>query len=53
MIKNNFETNQQTLDLLPVSGKKIELNYSGEQISSDGGSLLLSEAENRTGLNTA
>lgn len=50
MIKNNFETNQQTLDLLPVSGKKIELNYSGEQISSDGGLLLLREVENQVKL---
>ncbi len=50
MIKNNFETNQQTLDLLPVSGKKIELSYSGEQISSDGGLLLLREVENQVKL---
>jgi len=50
MIKNNFETNQQTLDLFPIAGKKIELGYTGEQISSDGGLLLLREVENQTGL---
>jgi len=52
MIKNNFETNQKTLDLFPVSGKKVELSYTGEQISSDGGLLLLllREVENQIGL---
>ena len=50
MIKNNFETSQKTLDLFPIGDKKIELSYSGEQISSDGGLLLLREVENQTGL---
>jgi hypothetical protein len=50
MIKNNFETSQKTLDLFPIGDKKIELSYSGEQISSDGGLLLLREIENQTGL---
>lgn len=50
MIKNNFETDQRTLDLFPVSGKKVELSYTGEQISSDGGLLLLREVENQLGL---
>lgn len=47
MIKNNFETNQKTLDLFPIGDKKIELSYTGDQISSDGGLLLLREIENQ------
>lgn len=50
MIKNNFETNQKISDLFPVADKKIELSYTGEQISSDGGLLLLREVENQIGL---
>jgi hypothetical protein len=50
MLEKNFETNQKTLDLFPIAGKKIELSYTGEQISSDGGLLLLREVENQTGL---
>lgn len=50
MIKNNFETSQKTLTLFPVEAKKIELSYIGEQISSDGGLLLLREVENQIGL---
>ena len=50
MLEKNFETNQKTLDLFPIAGKKIELNYTGEQISSDGGLLLLREVENQIGL---
>lgn len=50
MIKNNFETNQKTLDLFPIGDKKIELSYTGEQISSDGGLFLLREIEHQTGL---
>ena len=47
MLEKNFETNQKTLDLFPIAGKKIELSYTGEQISSDGGLLLLREVENQ------
>jgi len=50
MIKNNSETSQKTLDLFSVADKKIELSYTGEQISSDGGLLLLREVENQVGL---
>jgi len=50
MIKNNFETNQKTLSLFPIADKKIELSYTGEQISSDGGLLLLREVEKQTSL---
>jgi hypothetical protein len=34
----------------PVSNKKVELSFSGERISSDGGLLLLREVENQLGL---
>jgi hypothetical protein len=50
MLEKNFENNQKTLTLFPVKEKKIELSYTGEQISSDGGLLLLREVENQTGL---
>jgi hypothetical protein len=50
MLEKNFETNQKTLNLFPVADKKIELSYTGEQISSDGGLLLLREVENQIGL---
>ena len=45
MIKNNFDNTRQKLELFPVSDKKIELSYSGEKTSSDGGLLLLREVE--------
>lgn len=50
MIKNNFENASPILNLFPVSDKKIELAYTGERISSDGGLLLLREVENQIGL---
>jgi hypothetical protein len=50
MLEKKFENSQKILDLFPVSDKKIELSYTGEQISSDGGLLLLREVENQTGL---
>lgn len=50
MIKNNFENGAQTLTLFPVEGKKVELTYSGDRISSDGGLLLLREVENQIGI---
>lgn len=50
MIRNNFESSQQNLDLFPISGKHIELSFTGEQISSDGGLLLVREVENQLGL---
>ena len=42
--------NNSILDLFSVSKKPIELSYSGEKISSDGGLLLLKELDNQTGL---
>ena len=50
MIEKKSETSIQNLDLFPVSEKKIELSYTGDQISSDGGLLLLREVENQLGL---
>jgi hypothetical protein len=47
MIKNNPETTPLNLDLFPVSGKQVELSFSGDQISSDGGLLLLREVESQ------
>lgn len=38
------------LNLFPVSDKKIELGYTREQISSDGGLLLLRDVENQIDL---
>lgn len=50
MIKNKFENPSPILNLFPVSDKKVELAYTGERISSDGGLLLLREVENQIGL---
>jgi len=50
MIKNNFENQTQILTLFPVPGKKVELTFSGDRISSDGGLLLLNEVENQIGI---
>lgn len=47
MIKNNFEDQAQILNLFPVADKKVELTFSGDRISSDGGLLLLREVENQ------
>ena len=45
------ENNQQVLfNLTPVMDKKIELSFTGEDISSDGGLLLLKECEQQTGI---
>jgi hypothetical protein len=50
MLKNNFESIPLNLDLFPVSGKQVELSFTGDQVSSDGGLLLLRELESRLGL---
>jgi hypothetical protein len=50
MLKNNFESIPKNLELFPVSGKQVELSFTGDQISSDGGLLLLRELENQLGL---
>ena len=38
---------QEFLNLLPVANKAVELSYTGEKISTDGGLLLLKEVENQ------
>jgi len=50
MIENNFEINSPILNLFPVESKKVELTYSGDRISSDGGLLLLREVDNQLSL---
>jgi len=50
MIKNYSETIPLVHELFPVSNKQIELSFTGDDISSDGGLLLLREVENQMGL---
>lgn len=50
MIKNYSETTPIVHELFPVSNKQIELSFTGDDISSDGGLLLLGEVENQAGL---
>ena len=56
-IKNKISENQtsenpqnQLFQLSTIQGKNVELSYTGEDISSDGGLLLLKEVENQTGI---
>jgi hypothetical protein len=51
MLKNNSETTPLNLDLFPVSGKPVELSFTGDQISSDGGLLLHREVVGQLELN--
>jgi hypothetical protein len=44
---NKIDNQQTSLNLSSVHEKSIELSYSGEKISSDGGLLLLKEVENQ------
>ncbi|HDZ40742.1 MAG TPA: hypothetical protein ENH59_03560, partial [Bacteroidetes bacterium] len=41
MIHKNTENSTHELNLFPIQGKNIELSFSGDRISSDGGLLLL------------
>jgi DDE family transposase len=50
MIDKKTEISTTELDLFPVQGKNIELNFSGDRISSDGGLLLLRELDNQLNL---
>lgn len=50
MIENNFESSKPILNLFPVEDKKVELTFSGDRISSNGGLLLLREVENQIGI---
>ena len=45
-----METSQITLSFANVSGKKIEADFDGGTTTSDGGALLLRQAEARTGI---
>ena len=45
-----METSQITLSFANVSGKKIEADFDGGTTTSDGGVLLLRQAEARTGI---
>lgn len=50
MIENNFDSNSSILNLFSVSNHKVEVSFTGDQISSDGGLLLLKEVEKQLGL---
>lgn len=47
--KNNF-TSEAILELFPIQNKKVEISYTGEKVSSDGGALLLKEIDNQINL---
>ena len=47
--KNNF-TDDTILKLFPIQKKEVEISYTGERVSSDGGALLLKEIDNRINL---
>ena len=44
------EAKCNNLELFPIQNKKVELAYTGEDISSDGGLLLLKEVEKQIGI---
>ena len=50
MLETNSDTSALKLDLFPVNGKPVELSFTGDQISSDVGLLLLREVEKQLGL---
>jgi hypothetical protein len=50
MIDKKSENSTQELNLFPVQGKNIELSFSGDRISSDGGLLLLRELDSQLNL---
>ncbi len=41
---------EEPLELFPISGKKVEISFTGEKISSNGGALLLKEIEEEIGI---
>ena len=49
-ITKNQDTDQCLINLFPINNKRTELSYTGRDISSDGGLLLLKEVENQIGL---
>ncbi len=50
MIQKITEKKEQVLELFPVDHKNIELSFTGDRISSDGGLLLLREINRQLGL---
>ena len=48
--KTNFDDQGVLFDMTPVSGKEVTLSFTGNDISSDGGLLLLRECEERLGI---
>ena len=50
MLKNYSETTPLVHALFPVENKQIELSFTGDDISSDGGLLLLREVDKQMGL---
>jgi len=50
MIHKNTENFTPELNLFPIKGKNIELSFSGDRISSDGGLLLLRELDSQLNL---
>jgi hypothetical protein len=50
MINKNIENFTPELNLFPKKGKNIELSFSGDRISSDGGLLLLREIDSQLNL---
>jgi len=51
-VKNNkkYKIKEEPLQLFPISGKKVEISFTGEKISSNGGALLLKEIEYQIGI---
>lgn len=49
-ITKNPDTDNCFVELFPVKSKQIELTYTGKDISSDGGLLLLKEIEHQIGI---
>ena len=50
MIHKSTENFTNELNLFPIKGKNIELSFSGDRISSDGGLLLLRELDSQLNL---
>ena len=50
MINKNTKNSTQELNLFPIKGRNIELSFSGDRISSDGGLLLLRELDSQLNL---
>ena len=51
-VKNNKKekNKEEPLQLFPISGKKVEISFTGEKISSNGGALLLKGIEDHIGI---